>query len=308
MQIAGRGEPFESIFDFQLPIADWEKPKVSELEIGNWKLAMDCDDIQQSLSLYVDDGLTSGEREACYRHLEVCPVCRAHVDQLRAVRRSLATLAKPAPPANLIPAINSALAVKTAELRARRNATTIDRVNDWALKWLQPRPMRYAFSSLASLVIFTAVFAALRPHMIALREATLAFDQIQLADDSDQMFATVLDINKPISPESYAALRTPYNTESPSLNPGGSLATLNWEPQNGAERQDDMVIVADVFMNGSASLANVVQAPRDRRMLQEFQNALQQDAAFVPASLDRRPETMRVVFSIQRVDVRERGY
>ena len=68
------------------------------------------------------------------------------------------------------------------------------------------------------------------------------------------------------------------------------------------------MIVADVFTNGSASLANVMQAPRDRRMLQDFEKALRQDAAFVPASVDRRPETMRVVFSIQRVDVHERDY
>jgi len=50
-----------------------------------------------------------------------------------------------------------------------------------------------------------------------------------------------------------------------------------------------MMIVADVFTNGSASLANVMQAPRDRRMLQDFERALRQDAAFVPASVDRRP-------------------
>src|SRR5580765_4187767 len=137
---------------------------------------MSCDGIQYSLSLYVDDGLTTTERKACYRHLEVCPVCRAHVDQLRSVRSALALLSTPAPPADLVPVINAALATKTAELRDRRNAATIDRFNDWAVKWLQPRPMRYAFSSLASIFIFTAVFAALRPHMIALREATLAFD------------------------------------------------------------------------------------------------------------------------------------
>ena len=83
---------------------------------------------------------------------------------------------------------------------------------------------------------------------------------------------------------------------------------LSWEVRPSHERgsQDDMIIVADVFTNGSASLANVVQAPRDRRMLQEFENALRQDAAFVPASLDRRPESMRVVFSVQRVEVHER--
>jgi hypothetical protein len=272
---------------------------------------MSCDAIQYSLSLYVDDGLTSTERDACYKHLEVCPVCRAHVDQLRSVRGALAMLSRPALPADMVPAINAALASKAAELRARRNAATIDRVNDWALKWLQPRPMRYAFSSLASVFIFTLVFAALRPHMIALHEATIAFEQVQITTVPADLFEnTDYDITKPISPESYAALRTPYNSESPSLNPVGALAMLSWQPrqQSPASRQDDMVIVADVFTNGAASLANVVQAPRDRRMLQDVENALRQDAAFVPASIDRRPETMRVVFSVQRVDVRESRY
>ena len=270
---------------------------------------MNCDAIRYSLSLYVDDGLTTEERDICYRHMEVCPVCRAHVDQLRSVRSALATLPKPSAPAEMVPAINAALATKSAELRARRNAATIDRVNDWALRWLQPRPMRYAFSSIASIFIFSAVFLAFRPHMIALREATIAFDQIQITTPGDPLGAEI-DIRNPISPESYAALRTPYNAESPSLNPGGALALLSWDASrpNESASQDDMVIVADVFTNGTASLANVVQAPRDRRMLQDVANALRQDAAFVPASVDRRPETMRVVFSVQRVDVRERGY
>ena len=73
---------------------------------------MNCDAIQHSLSLYVDDGLSVDERAACYQHLEVCPVCRARVDDLRSLRGSLAMLSKPAPPADLGPAINAALAVK----------------------------------------------------------------------------------------------------------------------------------------------------------------------------------------------------
>jgi Putative zinc-finger len=275
---------------------------------------MNCDAIEHLLSLYVDDGLTSDERAVCYEHLEVCPVCRARVDELRNVRSGLAMLVKPVVPPDLVPAINMALATKAAEVRAHRNATTVDLINDWALKWLQPRPMRYTFSSLASIVIFTAVFAALRPHMIALHEASVALEQVQITTvaGDDPLLADDFDITKPISPESYAALRTPYNTESPSLNPAGALAMLNWEPRElnnrGGQRQDDMVIVADVFTNGAASLANVVQAPRDRRMLEDVANALRQDAAFVPASLDRRPDTMRVIFSVQRVDVHERGY
>ncbi|HET6891507.1 MAG TPA: hypothetical protein VFH31_10425, partial [Pyrinomonadaceae bacterium] len=74
------------------------------------------------------------------------------------------------------------------------------------------------------------------------------------------------------------------------------------------EDADDMIVVADVFSNGAASLADVVQPPRNRKMLNDFQTALRQDAAFVPASMDRRPDTMRVVFSVQKVDVRDRNF
>jgi hypothetical protein len=271
---------------------------------------MKCDEIQQSLSLYVEDGLAAEVRMACYQHLEVCPVCREHVVELRKLRSGLAMLTKPAPPADLVSSINLAVAAEAARQKAHRQATTMDLFNDWALKWFQPRFMRYAFSSFSSVIIFALVFAALRPHMIALHEASLAFEQMQIPSPYDEYDVLAFDITKPISPESYVALRTPFNSESPSLNPRGALASLGSQADHltGRQSDDDMVIVADVFLNGSASVADVVQAPRDRRMLEDFQQALRQNAAFVPAAMDRRPETMRVVFSIQRVDVRESNY
>jgi hypothetical protein len=244
--------------------------------------------------------------------LEVCPVCRARLGEMRSIRSGLAMLSRPLPPVDLIPSINLALVNESFAQKARRNATFTDAINDLASQWLQPRGMRYAFSSLASIIIFTCVFAALRPHMIALHEASLAFDQMQLAPEPVDPASPRYDITRAISPESYAALRTPFNTESPSLNPEGALATLTREPihlhANSRQGDDDMMIVADVFTNGSASVADVMQAPRDRRMLEDFQTALRKDAAFVPSALDRRPETMRVVFTVQRVDVRDRHY
>ena len=267
---------------------------------------MSCDEIQKSLPLYVDDGLTPDARAACYQHMEVCPVCRAQVAELRSLRHNLAMLHRPALPADLVPAINQALAISAAAQRARRHMT----IGDVVSVWLQPRLMRYAFSSVSSIIIFAAVFVALRPHMLALHDAARAFDETTAARLPSE--APRYDINQPISPENYAALRAPFNTESPSLNPGGALASLAWEPEhlrrNVRQGDDDMVVVADVFSNGSASMADVMQAPRDRRMLQDFEKALRQNAAFVPAALDRRPGTMRVVFSVQRVDVHEQNY
>jgi len=266
---------------------------------------MSCDEIQKSLSLYVDDGVTPEARTVCYRHLEVCPVCRARLAELRELRHGLAMLARPAPPVGLVRSINKALIAEAFADKARRNLTFGDVVSGW----LQPWVTRYAFSSVASLILFGAVFLALRPHMLALHDAALAFSESAAIASADVGF----DINQPITPQNYAALRAPFNTESPSLNPGGALATLTWEPEHLRHKSnqsddDDMVVVADVFSNGSASLADVMQAPRDKRMLADFEKALRQNPAFVPASLDRRPKTMRVVFSVQRVDVHARNY
>ena len=235
-------------------------------------------------------------------------MCRARLSELRSLRRSLAILPRPSAPVDLVPSINTALIAEAVAQRARRDTTLGDVVS----RWLQPWVARYAFSSLASVILFSCVFAALRPHMIALHEAARAFDDAVSASEPLDPMRTGYDINNPISSESYAALRTPYNAESPSLNPGGALATLAWSPahlRHGASRSDDdMIVVADVFSNGSASLADVMHAPRDRHMLESFQKALRQDASFVPSALDRRPGTMRLVFSVQRVDVHERNY
>jgi Putative zinc-finger len=264
---------------------------------------MSCDEIQESLALYFDDGLSVEARSACDRHLDVCPVCRATLSELRTITRSVGMLTAPTMPAHLVTSINRKLVGEVATRQRRAQET----VGDFLLELLQPFMMRYAASSLASILLFAGVFLGFRPHMIALHEAAVALDSAELISPIGSY-----DLNQPISQQSYSALRAPFNAESPSLNPSGALATLAWvqPPARNHRREDsdDMVVVADVFSNGVASLTDVMQAPRDRRMLDEFQRALRQDAAFVPASLDRRPETMRVVFSVQRVDVFDRNF
>jgi len=265
---------------------------------------MSCDEIQELLPLYCDDGLAEDERIRCNGHMEVCPVCRSTVAQLRALRLRLATMQGAVPPVNLVSTIQDAVRAEAVVQRARRRAPMSEVFVDYVSVWLQPRVMRYAFSSVMSILIFSLVFLALRPHMIALHEAAGALSDLTVAVEPGPY-----NIYEPITPSNYAALRKPYNAESPSLNPEGGIATLNLANSNlNSEGSDHMVVVADVFSNGSASLANVMHAPRDRRMLDDFQAALRNNAAFVPASIDRRPDTMRVVFSIQRVEVREQNY
>jgi len=267
---------------------------------------MTCQETQQSLSLYVDDQLALPVRAACDEHLRECPVCRAELAEMRAISRGLTSLVRPQPPADLASSINDALQIEAAT----RQRYPVLPLGVRLTRWLRPRLMPYTVGSFASLLLFTLMFNALRPHMRALNEAAIAAREADAAS-----YKIIYDgtqgpnIYEPITAELFAAQRAPFNGESPSLNPRGALAALTREQTHGHdEGEDDMIVIADVFSNGRASLADVVQPPRDRRMLDEFQVALRKNAAFVPAYYDRRPETMRVVFVVQKVGVAEANF
>lgn len=262
-----------------------------------------CEDVRQSLSTYIDDAMTLPGRVELDQHLDGCPVCRDEVVKLRSLTRGLGRLVTPAPPADLITSISNAVAIEAAARRQAPRPSFAQRVSGF----IEPRLFPYSVGSMASLILFVSMFVALRPHFIALHEAA--------AQDSGVFVIPGrpgFDITQPVTSENFAASRAPFAAQSPSLNPKGALAMLtqSYAHPRSEEHQeaDDMIVVADVFSNGAASLADVVHPPRDRRMLNEFELALRQDAAFVPASMDRRPDTMRVVFSVQKVDVRERNF
>ncbi|HKR15504.1 MAG TPA: hypothetical protein VJT15_25780 [Pyrinomonadaceae bacterium] len=196
-------------------------------------------------------------------------------------------MSRPTPPANLVASISTALYIEAAARRQSPKPSPAYRV----LGFLRPRLMPYTVGWVASVILFFSTFAGLRPHFVALREAGN-------------------DLYKPVTAEFLARERAPFGTESPTLNPRGSLAAL----QNAGDYDpdDDMVVVADVFINGTAALADVVRPPRDKRMLDEFQSALRKDPAFVKASLDSRPDTMRVYFwyrggTVEKVEVEING-
>lgn len=265
---------------------------------------MSCQETQQSLSLYLDDRLALPARVACDEHLHECPLCRVELAELRSISRSLAALPRPAPPPHLASSISYALTIEAgAKVRQPRVPLSVR-----IMRWVKPRVMPYTVGSFASILLFTVMFNALRPHLQALAEAALAAHDDEAAYQVIFLEANRVDINQGIRPELFAAERAPFNDESPSLNPHGALAALSHSHTRGKEGDDDMIVVTDVFSDGRASLAGVVQAPRDRRMLDDFQDALQKNAAFVPASYDRRPETIRVVFVVQKVDVPERNF
>jgi putative zinc finger protein len=281
-----------------------------QLAIGNPQLEitmMSCEETRQTLSLYLDDSVSLPARVAIDEHLDRCPVCRAEVAGLRSLARSLSLMARPKPPADLADTISDLLTIEAAARRQAPNPSISHRI----ARFLQPRLMPYTVGSFASVILFTLMFAALRPHFVALREAA---QQNSGGVIVLRAYEPGYDLYEPVTPESFAASRAPYAEQSPSLDPDGALAALTRAYSHphphyyGDADADEMIVVTDVFSNGSASLADVVQPPKDKRMLDEFESALRQNAAFVKASLDRRPDTMRVVFAVQKVDVDDRNF
>ena len=270
-----------------------------------------CDESRNAFTPYLDGALT---REACAafdEHLEICPLCRDDLGRTRALVRELSLAARPAPPADLAASISYAVTVERAARRARPYRSVGERL----FHWVEPRLMPYAVGAFYSAVLFIAVFGALRQQLQALRH--LAAEQRVEAGlpyavtwvDTTDIPPGGYDVTRPLSPSLAAAARAPFAIESPTLNPRGALAALTLAPPRaGKPDDDDMIVVADVYGNGRASLAEVVEPPRNRRMVEDVQDALRKNAAFVPARLDGRPQTMRVVFVIQKMNVADSIY
>jgi hypothetical protein len=107
----------------------------------------------------------------------------------------------------------------------------------------------------------------------------------------------------------YAGPRRDVSSESPSVNPQGALVALTNSLVRGEMNDDEVVVVAEVFGNGLAKIDEVVEPSRNRRAVGELEKALRSDpdfAPFVPANLDQRPDSVRVVLKIQSVNVNTR--
>ncbi len=140
------------------------------------------------------------------------------------------------------------------------------------------------------------------------------FTARRTSDRSTIMLASGFDpyrISSPdgISPSDFARTRISVSGESPSVNPQGALIAMTKSFMRGEMRDDEVVIVADVFGNGLARISEVVEPSHDHRVIEALQKALDTDPAyapFVPSSIENRPESVRVVFRLQSVNVSTR--
>lgn len=272
---------------------------------------MKCEDLQFSLPLFADDDLSATEKFKLEAHLAQCPVCREKHAEYVALRNNLRGLSQPTIPLDLTHSLRSAVARELNQPAVRKHSFFSDNFREW----LQYRLMPYGIGTFASLVFVVMFLVA----MLSTKNATNKINEVAALNSKS---AVVLansnngfndfgdpiyrDLSLDLTDESFAAQRVPVSYESPSLNPKGALVALTKSIARGKIHDDEVVVVADVFSNGLAQIAQVVEPPRNRQSLEELEKALQNDptyAPFVPAKFDNRSNVIRVVFKIQRVDV-----
>jgi hypothetical protein len=258
---------------------------------------MKCESLQFNLSLYADDILTEDERAAADRHLVQCPLCRQKLDDYAAIRQSLRRVTQPAIPKDLLASVKQSMRAELEPATPRRSAFFSQAF--W--EFLQMRVMPYTVGAAASVFLgFTMLWALLST-------ANYPPDEFVAAKRSDISIPRIPTGNE-ISVADFIAQRGLVSNESPSLNPQGALLEITNAFVSGRVKEEELVVIADVRGDGLASIEEVVAPLDDQKTVFELERAMNKnstDAPFVPAFLDRRADSVRVVLRIQRVEVKD---
>jgi len=263
---------------------------------------MKCSDLQSNLAFYADGLVGGDEHAAVTAHLEVCPVCRQRNSEYREIHASLRQMRRPEIPAALRNTLKESVRVG---LRSEKSSWLP--LSSDIREWLQMRVMPYGVGVFASCVIGVAflsmMFSGLLKSGNIARSPVVGQTSIMLATNSNPFNQ---DYPETVATADYVQSRLGFANESPSINPHGALIALTKSLVRGGMKDDEVVVVADVFGNGLAQIAEVVEPSRDRRAVGELEKALESDPAFapfVPSSMENRPESVRVVLKFQSVNV-----
>lgn len=265
---------------------------------------MKCSEIQLDLALYADAKLAEGVASCVASHLDTCPVCRAANAEFVEMRSALAQMRRPDAPLYLNTRLKAAAA---SERRVIRNAWMP--FSGDVREWLTYAVMPYSIGAVTSIVLGVGLLFLLGSSVVRNSQfenggVEPGGSGVMLAQDRDPWAEATVD---GVSPVAFAKSRADVAGESPSMNPNGALVALTRSFVRGSMKDDEVVVVADVFSDGLAQIQEVVEPSRDSRAVDDLQKAFDSDpsfAPFVPAKLENRPDSVRVVLRFQRVDVK----
>jgi hypothetical protein len=266
---------------------------------------MKCENLQLNLSVYLDDILTDDERAEMDGHLAQCPLCRQKAAEFQSLKNSLRVMARPEMPSDLLISLRNRVAVETQTFEQKPASVLTEDFR----RWLLMRFMPYGVGTVVSVVLVFGLLWALLVNTDNGQNNEIA--RLQPIGKSSVLLANA---NQNFNYRNYESSATEFDVpnlsisaESPSINPQGALIALTKSFVRGKMKDDEVVVVAEVFGNGLARIDEVVEPSRNRQAVRELEEALKSDPnyapPFVPAHFDQRSDTVRVVFKIQSVNI-----
>ncbi|MGB7068418.1 MAG: hypothetical protein WBD22_02905 [Pyrinomonadaceae bacterium] len=261
---------------------------------------MNCQDFRTELAIYSDAKAASVDDIDVDRHLSKCPLCRERLDEFRMLRTDLRSMARKEVPTWVLDSVRTRVAESSYISEAIDLVPLSKKRPNWLRLWLLP-------SGAGALCSLIAAFSLIRLLSAGadVMERPMAFPPSRSTPMATTRSSGVRATQVPTAAE-FALSRKSVGGESPSVNPSGALISLTESFIGRNPSSDEVVVIADVYRNGSAEIAEVVEPSDDRKTVDELAKALNFNAAhapFVTADLDQRSETIRVVLRIQSVDV-----
>ena len=262
---------------------------------------MRCSDVKSDLPLYSDDILSVSERADLDAHLDTCPLCRQALSEYQEVKNSLRSLSRPTIPEAFLTSLRSAVAAELVSTIRTPVFHVIEDRRNWFDTWMMPSAVGTFASITFGMFLLWGILSSARDPGEFISRTSIP-RPVMLASSNPMIGEESIDILA----ADYATTRLSISGESPSVNPQGALVALTKSLVRGEMKDDEVVVVAEVFGNGLARISEVVEPSGNSRAIEDLEKALESDpvyAPFVPASFDGRSERMRVILKIQNVNV-----
>ena len=264
---------------------------------------MKCREVRGELHEMVDETIDSVRSGLISDHLARCPLCRAELSAINLVRQDLRSIRRPEISDAALQLVRRTVATRLKPAYGYPSFRLVgDSDRSWLERWLLPT----LTGSVASLILGIALLVVI---LIPSDVPELTINTDANSQNGDPLFLASLDTglgDQLITPQQFAHSRSDVSPESPSVNPSGTLVALANSDSRVPSRDEEVVVVAEVFGDGLARITNVVESSRDRSKMDRLQAAFRSDkvsAPFVPASLDNRGDMVRVVLKFQSVNV-----